>query len=327
MTEPRRLHRLALAALTVVSAAAVTACGSSGSSSSSSTSARGSSSRTLSASGALPGQGKPGVTIGDKNFTEEFILGDLYAQALRTKGYTVNLKPNIGSTELSYKALQSGQINMYPEYTGVIVTIIAGRPSLPSSAQATYQEAKAYLSKNGLALLDPTPFQDRDSLNVTSAFAKQHHLATIGALKPLGASVTYGAPPELQTRHEGLLGLRSVYGLTQMKYSPLTHGLILPALDQGNIQVADVLSTDGSLLGNKYVTLQDTKQLFGFQNVAPIIDAKLLRQEGPAFATTLNAVSAKLTTHVMQELNAAVDIQKVNPQTVATKFLQANGLG
>jgi len=125
-------RRLALATIAVTLASAVSACGSSPGGSSSSPSA------------AQPGKGKPAVTIGDKNFTEEMILGELYAQALRAKGYTVNLKPNIGSTELIYKALRSGQIGLYPEYTGVIVTIIAQRPNLPASAQATYQEAKSY---------------------------------------------------------------------------------------------------------------------------------------------------------------------------------------
>ena len=307
-------RRLALATIAVTLASAVSACGSSPGGSSSSPSA------------AQPGKGKPAVTIGDKNFTEEMILGELYAQALRAKGYTVNLKPNIGSTELIYKAPRSGQIGLYPEYTGVIVTIIAQKPNLPASAQATYQEAKSYLGGNGFALLEPTPFSDRETLNVTSAFAQQHHLATIGDLKPLGANVTYGAPPELKVRHEGLLGLRQVYGLTQMLYAALNHGLILPSLDAGKIQVGDILSTDGALLGHKYVTLDDPKNLFGFQNAAPIVNAKLVRQEGPAFASTVNAVSAKLTTHVMQELNAAVDIRKLDPQTVAVKFLRANGL-
>ncbi len=313
MTSIRLPGRLALIALAVT--VAVSGCGSSSSSSGSASSA----------SAAQPGKGKPAVTIGDKNFTEEMILGELYAQALRAKGYTVNLKPNIGSTELIYKALQSGQIDLYPEYTGVIVTIIAQKPNLPATAQATYQEAKSYLAGKGFGLLDATPFSDRETLNTTLAFAQQHHVAAIGDLKPLGASVTYGAPPELKIRHEGLLGLRQVYGLTQMQFAALNHGLIVPSLDGGKIQVGDVLSTDGVLLSNKYVTLNDPKNLFGFQNAAPIVNAKLLRQEGPAFASIINAVSANLTTKAMQQLNAAVDIQKVDPQTVAAKFLKANG--
>ncbi len=321
MTSTRLPRRLALVAFAVTLFLVVSACGSSGGGSSSSGGGSPSS-----AGAGQPGKGKPSVTIGDKNFTEEMILGELYAQALRAKGYTVNLKSDIGSTELIYKALQSGQIGLYPEYTGVIVTIIAQKPNLPATAQATYQEAKSYLASNGFGLLDATPFSDRETLNVTSAFAQQHHLAAIGDLKALGASVTYGAPPELKVRHEGLLGLRQVYGLMQMRYAALNHGLIVPSLDAGKIQVGDVLSTDGVLLGNKYLTLSDPKNLFGFQNAAPIVSAKLLRQEGPAFASTVNAVSAKLTTKAMQQLNAAVDIQKVDPKTVAAKFLQANGL-
>lgn len=297
------------------------ACGSSSKSSSSGASS--SSSSTPAASG--PGKGKPPITIGDKNFTEEFVLGDLYAQALEAKGFTVHLKPNIGSSELTDKALTSGQIDMYPEYTGVILSVVKGQAKVPTSAAATYQAAKSFEAGRGFTLLNPTPFQDRDVTAVLAPFAKKHGLASMEDLKKL-PSFTNGGPPENKTRYEGLVGMHQAYHLYNVKFVPLTIGLQYQALNSGKVDSANVFTTDGQLQSGKYVLLADPKHIYGFQQVAPVVSNKVLAKEGPAFVQTLNAVSAKLTTHVMQQLNAAVDIDKVDPATVASKFLQANGL-
>jgi osmoprotectant transport system substrate-binding protein len=306
----------------VLVVATLAACGSSSSSSSSSGSASGGSS---SGGGALPGKGKPPITIGDKNFTEEFILGDLYADALRAKGFTVNLKPNIGSSELTDKSLTSGQIDMYPEYTGVILSVVKGQTRVPPTAEATYVAAKQFEEGRGFTLLNKTPFFDADAVITLKPFAQKNHLTTISDLKKV-SSWTYGGPPENQTRYEGVVGLHQAYHLTNLKFIPLTIGLQYQALDSGKVQTAAAFTTDGQLRSGKYVILTDPKHIFGFQNVAPVVSTKLLDREGPAFAQTLNAVSAKLTNNVMQTLNAAVDIDKVDPATVASKFLQANGL-
>ncbi|HWE09936.1 MAG TPA: glycine betaine ABC transporter substrate-binding protein [Solirubrobacteraceae bacterium] len=304
----------------VAVAVALGACGSSSSSSASSAG-----SGSTSGGGALPGKGKPPITMGDKNFTEEFILGDLYAGALRAKGFTVNLKPNIGSSELTDKSLTSGQIDMYPEYTGVILSVIKGQAQVPPTAAATYQAAKAFEQGRGFTLLSATPFFDADALITLKPFAQKNHLTTISDLKKV-SSWTYGGPPENQSRYEGVVGLHKAYHLFNLKFIPLTIGLQYQALDSGKVQTAAAFTTDGQLESGKYVILTDPKHIFGFQNVAPVVSNKLLAREGPAFAQTLDAVSAKLTNHVMQQLNAAVDIDKVDPATVASKFLKANGL-
>jgi osmoprotectant transport system substrate-binding protein len=322
------LRRMLASGGALLAVATLAACGSSSSSSSSSSAAGTSSAGSSSSSsggGALPGTGKPAITIGDKNFTEEFILGDLYAQALQAKGFTVNLKPNIGSSELTDKSLTSGQIDMYPEYTGVILSVLAGQTRVPPTAETTYQAAKKFEQKRGFTLLNQTPFFDADALATLKPFATKNHLTTISDLKKL-SSWSNGGPPENETRYEGVVGLHQAYHLYNLKFVPLTIGLQYQALDSGKVDTADVFTTDGQLQSGKYVILTDTKHIFGFQNVAPVVSNKLLAREGPAFAQTLNAVSAKLTNHVMQQLNAAVDIDKVDPATVATKFLQANGL-
>jgi osmoprotectant transport system substrate-binding protein len=323
MRHPLR-HRAPAILAALVLALALAACGSKSNSGGSSTSG----SSTPGPSGQ-PGKGKPAVTLGDKDFPEQFILGELYAQALKAKGFTVNVKKSIGSSEIIDKALTSGKIDLYPEYTGVIVTELAhGDPNKrPRTAEQTYSQAKTFENKRGFDLLDKTPFVDADALAVLPGYAQKHgNLKTIPDLKKVGP-FTMGGPPENKTRFQGVVGLTKVYGLTNLKFKPLTEGLPYAALDKGQIDVATVFTTDGQLLQKgKYVLLSDPQNIFGFQNVAPVVSKKVLAAEGPEFAQTLNAVSAKLTTPAIQQMNAAYVNAKQDPAKIAKEFLQANGL-
>jgi osmoprotectant transport system substrate-binding protein len=307
------------ALLAVALAIALTACGSSDDSTSTSATS------TPSAANDQPGKGKPAVTIGDKNFTEQYVLGELYAQALRAKGYTVKVKSNIGSSEIIDKALTSGKLDMYPEYTGVILSELAHQKQRPSDPDEAYADAKKFEEGRGFTMLDKTPFFDSDALAVKPDFAQKNGLESVADLKKLGKSLKLGAPPEFKTRYEGLIGLKQQYGVNPT-FVPLAIGLQYKALDDGKIQAADVFTTDGALQGGKYKILKDPKFIFGFQNVSPIVSQKVLNAQGPDFADTLNAVSAKLTTEAMQKMNAAVDLDKQKPAEVAKQFLQANGL-
>jgi osmoprotectant transport system substrate-binding protein len=317
----RRRNRL-LALLAAVAATGLVAAGCGGGDDGGSSSGGGSSS--TGASSAQPGKGKPPVTIGDKNFTEEFILGELYAQALRAEGFTVTLKGNIGSSEIVDKALRAGRIDMYPDYVGTIVSVLAGTDP-PASQQATYAAAKKYEEANGSTLLDMTPFFDTNAVGVMPEYAQKNGLKTIDDLKKVG-SFTYADTPENLHRLQGVKGLREVYGLTDLKFKPLAIGLQYPALKRGDVDTADVFSTDAQLTRTKLVLLEDTKHIFGFQNVAPVARRKVLQEQGPAFAQTINAVSAKLTAEAMRSMNAAVDIDKRAPKDVAKQFLEANQL-
>jgi osmoprotectant transport system substrate-binding protein len=319
---------LALVALAVLSIA-LAACGSSSKSSSSTSSGgKGTSTTSAAASGSSgkPGAGRPPVILGDKNFDEEYLLGALYQQALQNQGYTVTLKGNIGSSEIIYKALQSGQIDMYPEYTGTLLTAIAGDNKPPSSAQETYNLAQAFVKKHGFLLLQQTPFYDADGLAATKAFAASKKLTAIGDLSKLGP-VTYGAPAENRTRFDGLVGLKQVYGLNHLQFVPLAEGLNYKALDAGQVKIATIFTTDPQLQSGKYTVLTDTKKLFGFQNVAPVLKASLVAKEGPAFESTINKVSALLTLPAIIKMNAAVQLDQQSPASVAKQFLAANGLG
>ncbi|MEA2155885.1 MAG: osmoprotectant transport system substrate-binding protein [Solirubrobacteraceae bacterium] len=301
-------------ALAFVLALGLAACGSSDNSSNSSTK-----------DASQPGKGKPAVTMGAKNFTEQFILGELYSQALKAKGYSVTLKSNIGSSEITDKALTSGQIDLYPEYTGVIATELAGTKDQPRSEQATYDIAQKFEAKRGFTVLERTPFFDADGMAVLPAFAQKNGLRTIADLKKVGR-FSFGAPPENRTRFQGLKGLQQAYGLKKIDFKPLAIGLQYTALDAGKIDTAAIFTTDAKLASGKYTVLEDTQGIFGFQNVTPVVKNSVLTAEGPAFATTLNAVSSKLTNDAMQTMNAAVDIDKKKPAVVAQTFLKANGL-
>jgi osmoprotectant transport system substrate-binding protein len=308
----------ALIAVAAMSAG-LAACGSSSSSSSSSSS-------TASESASTPGAGKPTVTIGDKNFPEENILGQLYAQALEAKGYKVDLKSEIGSSEIIYKALTSGKIEMYPEYTGVFLSAVAEQTKLPTSAEDAYTQAKAFAESKGYAMLDYTPFADSDALAVSPSFAsKNPSVTSIEQLKPLGKKVTLGAAPEFATRFEGLLGLKKEYGVDPT-FKPIAIELAYKALETGQVDTQDVFTTDGQLLGGKFKLLADPKHVFGFQNVAPIVKKSVLAAEGPAFEETVNKVSKLLTIPAIQQMNKAVSIDKQSAKSVAEQFLKANGV-
>ncbi|HTZ85640.1 MAG TPA: glycine betaine ABC transporter substrate-binding protein, partial [Solirubrobacteraceae bacterium] len=284
-----------------------------------------SSSTSSTAASSGPGAGKPAVTIGDKNFPEENILGELYAQALRAKGYKVNLKANVGSSELIYKALTSGQIQMYPEYTGVLLSAIAEKTTEPASAKAAYEEAKAFLEPKGYTLLEYTPFYDSNVLATLPAFASENKLSSIADLKPLGKKATIGGPPEFATRFEGLPGLKKEYGIDPT-FKPIAIELSYKALEGKQVEVQNVFTTDGQLLGGKFKLLSDPKHVFGFQNVAPVVKQSVVQAEGPEFTTIVNKVSSLLTIPAIQQMNKAVTIEKQSATSVAAQFLKANGL-
>lgn len=272
-----------------------------------------------------PGKGKPAVTMGDKNFAEEFLLGALYSEALKARGYSVTLKGNIGTSAVIDKALTSGQIDLYPEYTGVIYTELAGLGQRPKSATATLDGATKFQTKRGFAVLNPTPFQDADGVAVSKSYASKNGLKTISDLTKAGP-FTYGGPPENGTRFQGVVGLKQAYGLSKIQFKPLPIGGQYQALDQGKVDSIAIFTTDGQLASGKYAVLPDTKGIFGFQQVVPVVSQKVLKAEGPEFQATLNAVSATLTTAAIVALNKAVQIDQQDPTKVAKAFLQANHL-
>jgi osmoprotectant transport system substrate-binding protein len=281
---------------------------------------------TTSKAGSLPGTGRPLVTIGDKNFTEQFVLGELYAQALKAQGFTVLRNPNIGPTEVTIQALESGRLDMYPEYLEIWNTAIAGNKRYFGSVRAAYRAGQRYALAHGLQLLDPTPFSDTEAIGVTLAYAIENKLRTLGDLRKVAAGLTLGAPPQLQQSTRGLPAIEQAYGFVPASVKALEIGAQYQALDHGSVQAADINTTDGQLASGDYRLLRDPGRAFGSGNVVPVVSAKVLLAEGPAFATTIDRVSGLLTVAVMRRLNAAVDISHQDPAVVAKRFLQTHGL-
>jgi osmoprotectant transport system substrate-binding protein len=263
------------------------------------------------------------IIVGAKNFPEQYVLGQLYRQALIAKGFEVQYKENIGSTELIDTALRSGKVTLYPEYTGIMLSVTFKRKTLPKTAAATYKLAKRLYEKRGQTLLRQTPFQDRDVIAVSRATAKRYGLKTLSDLKKV-PDLTIAGFPEWETRWTGPIGRQ--YGVKGFDFVPLAGISAYTLLDQGQVLAADVFTTDPQLLSGKYVQLRDPKNMFGFQHVAPVVDRGLVRENGAAFTSTINKVSSLLTVKAMQAMNKAVGVDKKPAAKVADAFLKANGL-
>lgn len=320
--QPRRRRRAGTVSvlLALLAALALAACGSSSKSSTSSSSSAAGGGATSASSSAASGGGS--VTLGTKNFTEEFIVGQLYKQALAKKGCKVNYKEDIGATEVVDKALTSGQIDAYPEYTGESVATVAGINQNVTSPAQEYSLAKKFYAKRGQVMSQMTPFFDTDAIAVTKAYATKHGLKTTADLKKV-PHFTLGARPEFLNREEGALGMKKVYGVKSFSFKSLALGLQYQALDSGAVQAIDVFTTDPQLASGKYVVLKDPKNIFGFQNIALVIDKKKVNA-CPGLLDTVNGVNKLLTTPAIIAMNKAVAIDHQQPAAVASAFLKAN---
>lgn len=289
---------------------------------------------TIQLPAGTPGAGKPAVTIGSKDFAEQDLLNELYTLALKTKGYTITQKPGIGTTEVIDGVFKTNEIQMYPEYTGVVATgsSQAALPKSPATASETYNVVKQFVEtqRQGTVFLE-TPFQNVDTIVVKPEYAQQYGLKTVEDLNkvaPGGAGVRLAAQASFKTRQAGVVGMEQQYGLNQIgkTFVPLAPGAqVYQALDGGAADAVDGFSTDPQLLSGKYVTLEDPKNIFGSQYVVPIVKQATAQQQGPEFKQTCDWVSSLLSVQAIQQLNQAVENGQ-SAKTVAEQFLKANGL-
>ena len=280
--------------------------------------------------GAAKATKKPTIVLGTKNFPEEFILGQLYGQALQAKGFKVVFKGNFGNSEEADTAIRSGKMNFYPEYTGIIALDLAQTPSshetFPKTATATYNYAKKYEEKHHLTLLNRTPFVDADTITMLRATATEDGVKTISDIKKLG-SFNYAGYPECQTRITCYAGLQSIYKLDNLQFTSLSSISVYTLLDQHSIDGGDGFTTDPQQKSKKYTTLVDNKHIFGWENVAPVLSKKLLKgSNGTLLETTCNKVSKLLTVGAMRAMDKAAYAQEGTPKQIAHAFLKANHL-
>ncbi len=285
----------------------------------------------LVACGRRPGSGAGGngVTVGSKNFTEELILGELYAQRLEHAGLTVTRKLDLGTTDIAMAALHRGEIDLYPEYTGTgLVNVLHLPPD--SDPKRTYDTvAKQYRAKYDLVWLKPAPMNDTQGLATTRAVAAKYgNLRTLSDLAGKASQLRLGAVTEFLSRADGLPGLQKTYGGFRFKQvKVIDNGVKYAALQRGDVDVVLAFTTEGQLKANDLVLFADDKKLFPVDQVAPVVRKAALDAK-PGIAKPLDELAPLLTNDVMQGLNLLVDgPQKKEPADVARDFLKQHGLG
>lgn len=302
----KRQHRAIIAGIAVVAAAGLALSGCA-------------SSNSLSGGSAS----KTSVVIGSAAFPENVTLAYVYGQALAADGITVSYKTNIGQRAAYFPALEKGEIDVIPEYAGSILSYLDKAANAKSGAEVK-TALDAALPK-GLTALDFSEAADSDSLNVTADYAKTNNLTSIADLAKVSGSVILAANPEFQTRPDGLPGLTSVYGLSNITFQAINDSggpATAKALQDGTVQVADIYSTTPSITDDKFVTLTDPKNLFASQQVVPIVTSS----KASKISALLNKISAKLTTKDLLAFNGRTGgDEKADPKTVASDWLKANG--
>jgi osmoprotectant transport system substrate-binding protein len=314
----------AAASAAVLTGAFLAGCGSSGGSNNNS-------SNPLTGGG---GQATGSIVVGSDNFLESVLLADIYGQALQAKGYKVSYKLNIASREVTYGLLKSGAITLKPEYNGALLAYLDSLVKKTTPQTSTDQVDAAIASElaPNLEVLQPAQAQDNDTLTLSKQAAAKYHMTASSSIADFvtalnGANVSIGAAAEFQTRYQGILGLEQAYGLkaSQITFKSLDAGgtLTETALSQGAVDAGDLFTTDPTITQNGLVTLTDPKNIFGLQNVLPLVNKTALNSAGVA---ALNAVDAKLDSKTLLALDVATQVQKQDPATVAAGFLKAEGL-
>jgi osmoprotectant transport system substrate-binding protein len=287
--------------------------------------AEGGSEEATAGGGGSAAEGGGSVVVGSANFPEQLILGNMYALVLEDAGVDVDTRLNLGAREVIFPAIEGGEIDILPEYTGALATFV-GEGEQPEDTST--EGLVSYLEENlpdGLALLEPSPAEDADALAVTQETADEYGLETYSDLAPVAGELVAGGPPEEETRFVGLPGLEEVYGITFSEFRPLDAGgpLTTEALNSGQIDVGRVFTTQGGIEEFGWVVLEDDRGLVPSENIVPLIREDALT---PEVEEALNELSSTLSTEDLIALNGRVEIDQEDPEDVAREYLEERGL-
>ncbi len=279
-------------------------------------------------SGSAPATSKPKVIVSSKNFTEELIVGEMYALLLQQAGIPVERKLNLGTSDIAQAALIKGDISLYPEYTGtgLLVVLKYTGPTINDSQQVYDKVKQEYEQQFQLTWLDQSPMNDTQALATTKAVADKYSLKTLSDLAPKAAQLRLASIPEFQDRTDGLPGLQKTYGGFNFKSVQVFDiGLKYQALLDGNADVAVAFSTDGQIAGDNLIVLDDDKHLWPPYHIAPVVRDDVLANY-PKIADVLNGLAPKLTSDAVAALNWEVDGKKRDYADVAKEFLTQQGM-
>jgi glycine betaine/choline ABC-type transport system substrate-binding protein len=317
----RRVPVVLIALAVLASTVLVAACGSDNKDKSSTSS----SAKLIKSNSA---NGDVTIRVGSKNFTEEFILGEIDAQALQAAGYKVKKDLNYGSEQIAYKGLRSNKLDGYPEYTSTALTSFFGKKvtEIPSDAKQAVDETQSEFAKVGLVAFAPTPFTSQNAVGMLKKRADQLGVKKVSDLKGKSQSLTLYGSPECRQRPDCLVGLEQNYGLKFKKFVPVDIGLRYSVLDKGQADLSIIFTTDAQLSTRKdVVILDDDKKVFPPGNVIFVARKPVVDKAGPDMEKTIELVQKGLTEKVLRELNARVDVDRETPKQVAREYLRESG--
>ena len=272
----------------------------------------------------LTSQAQQVVRVGSKNFTEQFVLAEIYAQALEAAGIKTEKKLNLGGTLIAQKAMEEKQIDFYPEYTGtMLLAVLKAEPM--TDPKAVYDKVKEAYAKMGFVLLNQSNLNNGYSMVVRPETAQKYKLETLSDLTKVAKELKIGAGPEFRDRKDGLPGLKDKYGMVFGEDLQMAIGLRYQALKSDQVQVVNGYSTDGMISALKLKRLRDDKSLWPPYFVVPVIRREAL-EANPKVGEVLNRVSALLDETTMAQMNLQVDGDKLEPRDVARDFLKTKGL-
>ena len=268
------------------------------------------------------------VTVGSKNFDEQFILGEIYAQALEAAGYDVSTELNLGSEVIAKRALEQGEVDAYPEYTSTTLTSLydVAPEEVPGDATEAYELANERLQEDGLLAFEPTPFTSANAVGLLTETAEELGVETISDLEGEAQNLDLFGTTECRQRIDCLLGLQENYGLEFNSFTPVDPELRYEVLDNGDADLSILFTTDGQLAeSDKYTILEDDQQLLPAGNVIVTASQEAADRAGADFGETIELVQGQLTLDVMQELNARVSLDREDPAKVAQDYLTSAG--
>jgi osmoprotectant transport system substrate-binding protein len=282
-----------------------------------------------SAAGESQAADLPPITIGSAGFWESAVVAEIYAQALEGAGFTVERSLELGARDVTHPALVSGEINLMPEYIGGYLAVTYGGEPTPD-LDASLAELRTALEADGLVAFEPTPGTDADGFAVRQETADELSLATMSDLAEVADQLTWGVAQECGENPNCGPGLESVYGIDynslDIEALSACSTAIAEALNASNIDVAQVCTTQPEIVGFNLVLLEDDLGLAPAQNIVPVATQALVDEAGDVLESTLNAVSALLTTEQLTELGAAVIINGTSYEDAASQWLEDNGL-
>ena len=332
MSSQTRFRGLFALLAALVMALGIAACGSDDGDDSTSTQATtGTEEESTEAIVENPDNKKVKLTVGSKNFTEQIVLGEIYAQALEAAGYDVSTDLNLGSEQVALDALEADEISGYPEYTSTALTSFFGYApeDVPNGAGNALQAAQGDFEKKGLVAYPPTPFSSANGVGMLREEAEELGITSISDLEKHQDDLKLYGSPECRQRIDCLAGLEEYYGLDGLRenFTPVDIGVRYEVLDKGDADLSILFTTDAQLFtSDDYVLLQDDKAVLPAGNVTFVANQKAADEAGADFAPTIAKAQSKLSLEVMQELNARVDVDKENPEDAAADYLKEFGI-